>query len=1201
VFEYAAGRPDRAARLAGRALDAGSSGAIPQAAVRALRAEALRQAGQPVAADLERAALLKAAPGTPWARAALDLCALEGASCADALDAASAVNRGPLGLVAAVAAGQRIAQARGARAAETWGKPLEATAAGPFWTLLLAHAHLAARDTAAAKAAFENAVSRAAARGDGDLVSEAALRRAALAYAQGDAQAALTWVGRVTVEKDRTLSCPGAVLTGYAHYRLGHAHEAALAFNYAQACAKDRGERGRLLALEARCRAQSGEYRLAAAVAGDAAADLEAAARGEGVGRERLAEATDVLEGRLELDVDRGRLARTFFFAQAAKEGWLQPTAEAKEFTGFPFRILRERGDEAPERVAEIESPASRSARLDALAARERAADRAQLVEGLATDLAHLSDSLRTVQRSAADSAKYVREGRVVVEGVGERSARAILARGQATALRARALATRAAAAAAELAPGTNRFDERYEALDRSALVRESELLAAIADSVTARAERAAAGLHGRGGRGVEQDLVRQIALRQSESRRLAAAASRVAAATRADAELAERRQQADAIARAAIDAAAADSMARLAEDRGEAGRALAHTEQLATRARADYEVALFERAAWSAIALDEGDSTAQDLAPAIRASDEFLERFPQSTTSARPSSIAPDLDVRLAYAKARSAGREPDFRPRGRALPASSGTTYTRKDAVLFNLAALAREAERPAGLRPLASPQLLQVAPASELAREAHVELGDRALDAERWAEAEQHFGRSPAGGGTLAPLARYKQGFAALKQGDAAVASEAFAGLLALPDLPQEISRRRPRAAGEGAAHGGGAPAAERFLARTRMRPTSTRSCSRCATQESDDGQFDQRGEDVAARHGARAQAAREPRDRAQGAGRVGRPLRAPDEREAARVDLGPLLRARRRGRGPGPRRRRPRARAACSRPRSSRTRPAATKKDSDALERAVEHYRELAKLYPRTTRSRSRHSSRGRGAVRPRPLPRGRGRARQAFAAKGASPTSEGRPRSAPRSRSERVAAADGYKSPATRDSLETAIQRFEDRRRRRRAAVAPVALARARRQGQGRRRRARTGLRARRRPRHERGLAPQPVGARARRARPTSAGSSREALRRRGRGLPGRGRQGRGGAPDRPRRVRALQGRGADGGRARQHARGARRSAASPTATRTSSRPTSRSTAPGSTRSRRQAARRRRAPRRRSRIATRNRSCSTTRT
>src|SRR4029079_10793920 len=110
----------------------------------------------------------------------------------------------------------------------------------------------------------------------------------------------------------------------------------------------------------------------------------------------------------------------------------------------------------------------------------------------------------------------------------------------------------------------------------------------------------------------------------------------------------------------------------------------------------------------------------------------------------------------------------------------------------------------------------QLLTVAPNSELAREAHIDLGDRALDAERWAEAEQHFGAVAAGGGSLAPLARYKQGFAALKKGDAATAAEAFAGLLALPDRPEEIASDGLAQLAKALRMGGGAPTAERFLA-------------------------------------------------------------------------------------------------------------------------------------------------------------------------------------------------------------------------------------------------------------------------------------------------------------------------------------------------------------------------------------------------
>ena len=196
VFEFDAGRPDRAALLAGEALaveGAPSSALPPAAALRFLKSEALLAAGDVERARAERDVLLRTAAGSPWARAALDLCALEGAACAGpGLDVATAATRGPLGLAAAVAAGARIADTQGARAAESWGRPLERGDAAPFWLLVLAHAHLAARDTAAARGALERAVEHAARAGSGELVSEAALRRAALAYHEGHAEEALS-------------------------------------------------------------------------------------------------------------------------------------------------------------------------------------------------------------------------------------------------------------------------------------------------------------------------------------------------------------------------------------------------------------------------------------------------------------------------------------------------------------------------------------------------------------------------------------------------------------------------------------------------------------------------------------------------------------------------------------------------------------------------------------------------------------------------------------------------------------------------------------------------------------------------------------------------------------------------------------------------------------------------------------------------
>ncbi len=1040
VFEYAAGRPDRAARLAGRALDSGATGAIPETAVRYLRAEALRQAGQPAAAEAERAQLLRQAPASAWARAALDLCALEGAACADALDPVTAAARGPLGLAATVAQGERIAKARGARAAETWGKPLEATPAGPFWTLLLAHAHLAAGDTVSARAAFERAVSGAAARGDDELVSESALRRAALAYAQGDALTALTWVARVTDEKGRTLSCPAAILTGYAHYRLGHAREAAVAFNYAQACARDRGERGRLLALEARSRAQAGEYRLAAAVAGDAAADLEAAARGEGVGQARLSDATDVLEGQLELDVDRPRLARTFFFAQGAKEGWLTTGAEAQAFAGFPFRILREGAGEAARAedrasgrtqaaLSEIESPASRSARLDAMAAREREGDRAQLVESLVRDLDQLGDSLRGVNRTPADSANFVRESGSRIDELAERAARASLAGGAATASRARALSVRAQAAAIQLAPAPNRLEERYESLERAALERESVLLLALADSATANAAFEAARWRGPRAREFKAELVRSLAARQSESVHLAALAARALAAVRSDAELAARRQQAAGAARAAIDASAADSLARVAQERADDGRAREHTARLAARAQADYEVALFERGAWSAIALDEGDSTTSDLAPAIAASDAFLSRFPHSPYVGATEFNRADLEVRLAYARVRNSGTPPDFRPAVARYERLLTITpaYTRKDAVLFNLAAIARESGDPATSdRRLA--ELLAVAPASELAREAHIELGDRALDAERWAEAEQHFGAVAAGGGSLAQLARYKQGYAALKSGNGEAASEAFAGLLALPDLAQEIADDGLSQLARALDLSGGAPAAERFLALHKDPPYARALLLAMAEHENDDGKFDRAAQTW------RLGMEREP-GRAENVAIARRILGAwdtrarPDEREAARLDLARFFATSGRGAAGGPEASALGARSMLEAAFLAHEAGRA-KKDPAGLPRAVGLYRELARLYPASDSLALAASSEGEALFDLGKFDEAAQAHDRALAHKGAPGALRREAAFGAALARERVAAADQYRTPALRDSLERAVKRFE---------------------------------------------------------------------------------------------------------------------------------------------------------------------------
>ncbi len=1038
LFEYTAGRPDRAARLAGLALAAGS-GSIPATALRFARTEALRQAGQPEAAERERDLLMRQFAGTPWARAVLDLCALEDAPCADALDPATAATRGPLGLVAAVAQGERIARSRGARAAEAWGKPLEATAAGPFWSLLLGHAHLAAGDTAAAQAALERAVERAAARGDGDLVSEAALRRAALAYYQGNAATALHWVERVGTDKSRTLSCPAAILTGYAHYRLGHAHEAAAAFNYAQACTRDRGERGRLLALEARCRAQSGEYRIAAAVAGDGAADLEAASRGEGVGVALLTDATDVLEGALELDVDRPRLAREFFLAQAAREGWMPPMPDAPNQAAFPFRLVRTGAGEAAraenkasgreQATREIESPASRSARLDAYAADDRVADRAGLVAAVTRDLAAMSDSLRNATLSPADSAAWVSGARRRAGALGEAAARATEQQGRATAARARARAGRARALAALTAPAPERREEPFEAIDRAALVREAAGLEALADSAEARAARDAAAWRGARSIALNAGAAAGLARRQAEARRLAADARGAAADAGRDAPLADLAERASAADRAAVEVTSADSLARLAAVRDDDARARAHTAQMAERARADYEVALFERGAWSAIALDESDSTEADLRPAISACDDFLARFPQSQYVGATEFNRADLEVRLAYARARAHGGAPDFAPAvARYERLLTGTPpFARRDAVLFNLAALAREAGDPATSdRRLA--ELLATAPGTDLAREAHIELGDRALDGERWAEAEGHFGAVAAGGGPLASLARYKQGFAALKRGDAAAATEAFAGLLALPDLPPEIADDGLAQLAKALRQGGGASAADRFLSGHPNPPYAHALLVAMAEQDFDDGAFD------AAARAWRLAMEREP-TRPENLALAQKVLGAwdarsrPDERELTRVDLGHFFGPGGKGVGLGAEAQDVGARALLEAAFLAHE-AGRTRKDMPALTRAVGLYRELARLYPQSDSLALAASSEGEALFDLGRFDESARAHERALAIPGAPADVKREAAFGAALARERVAAADGYRSAGVRDSLERAVTRLE---------------------------------------------------------------------------------------------------------------------------------------------------------------------------
>lgn len=1044
AYEFEVGRPDRAAALAAEALAAdaapASGAAASDAALRFLRAEALLAAGDVERSLAERDVLLRSAPGTPWARAALDLCALEQGACSGpALDAVSAVTRGPLGLAAAVAVGERMARGGNARATEAWGRPLESGDAAAFWLLVLAHAHLASRDTVAARAALERAVERAAAAGNGELVSEAALRRAALAYHEGDAEGALRFIQRVTDEKGRTLSCPAAIVTGYAYYRLDRMAEAAQAFNYAQACARDKGERGRLLALEARSRALSGEARLAAAVAGDAAQDLEAAARGE-VGTERLEDATDVLGTPLELDVDRSRVARGFFFARAAAEGWLEASAEANAFRGFPFRVGRELDGEVtpppPARRVSDDADRARAAGLEAERARERADDRTNFLAQLAAPVNAITDSLTERRLAPEETRRELDRARGVFAEVGRAGGRLVAARSAADSTRAQAGADRARAIAVLGAPAADRREDRAHAIARADLEREADFREAFADSAIARAARRQPGLRDT----LPHELARAAeaahAAYQARMVTVLERARSVGARLAADAPLAAAGVAAEAARAKAARAADAESV--LARDRVAAAseRTARRTALLRERAEADYEVALFERSAWAAIALDEQDSTEADLRPALAAGDDFLRRFPNSRYVPAAEFNRADLEARVAVARARERGGAPDFGPaiaRYEQLLAAH-PDFRRADAALFNIAALERARGSEAGAdRRLA--EVIARAPDSELAAEAHLALGDRAFETKRYDEAEGHFRAVAARGGSYAPMARYKEGYSALLRRDAAAATNAFGALLATTDLDSSTAGDALVQLARALRLAGGAPALAAYLDAHPAAPYGEDLVTTVAQQEKEDGALDR-----AARawrlgieryprrpgtlgFGKETLAAWDARGRA-------------DERFDTRLDLGRAFAPGKTSAAEGPEASAFGAQCLLDAAFLMHER-GRTKDDRVALERAVEVYRERARLYPAADQVALAATSEGEAL-----FDLGRygeaARAQERSVAGLPLTIAAGSPADTLRREAafgaalarERVAAAATYRTPAERDSLERAIDRFE---------------------------------------------------------------------------------------------------------------------------------------------------------------------------
>ncbi|MEO6463862.1 MAG: tetratricopeptide repeat protein, partial [Candidatus Eisenbacteria bacterium] len=459
-------------------------------------------------------------------------------------------------------------------------------------------------------------------------------------------------------------------------------------------------------------------------------------------------------------------------------------------------------------------------------------------------------------------------------------------------------------------------------------------------------------------------------------------------------------------------------------------------TALLRDRAEADYEVALFERSAWAAIALDEQDSTEADLAPALAASDEFVARFPASGYVPAALFNRADLEARLALARGRARRAAPDFAPaiaRYEQLLARH-PNFRRLDAALFNIASLERaRGNEAAGDRRLE--ELIARAPQSELVTDAHVALGERAFDAKDFAGAERHFSAVAARDGAYAPMARYKQGYAALERRDAATAIEAFSALLALPGADSSSAADGLIQLARAIRLGGGAPALGPFLDAHAGVPYAFELVRLVAAQEQEDGGFDRAAQ--AWRLGLERFPSRpEALDFAQNALAAWDARGREDERVAVRLDLGRHFAPGGPGAAAGAQGAVFGARAFLEGAFLVHER-AKAKSDRPALERAVDLYRERARLYPAADSAALAATSEGEalfdlGRFAEAALAHERA-ARSGPATIAAHTPADTLRREAAFGAAlarERVAAAGSYRGPAERDSLERAIERLE---------------------------------------------------------------------------------------------------------------------------------------------------------------------------
>jgi len=626
---------------------------------------------------------------------------------------------------------------------------------------------------------------------------------------------------------------------------------------------------------------------------------------------------------------------------------------------------------------------------------------------------------------------------RLTFAEAGAASAGLVRARAAGDSTRALAGAARARGASAIGAPSPDRREDRAHALSRAGLDREAAFREAFAESAVVRAGRRVPAL---------RDslpavlLARARAAQEARTTRARAIAERARALrTRldADAPLARAGEEAAQAARSATTIAEVESANVRTIAAAERERAARRTALLRERAEADYEVALFERSAWAAIALDETDSTAADIEPALRAGDDFLKRFPQSRYVPAAEFNRADLEARIATARARGTGRIPDFGPaivRYERLLAAH-PDFRRADAALFNIAALerARGADAAADRR---LGELVAKAPDSELAAEARIVLGDRAFEAKDYAAAEGHFRAVADRGGSYAPMARYKEGYSALLRQDAAAATGAFGTLLATGGLDSSTADDALVQLAKAIRLAGGAPALARHLDQHPGAPYGFELVTIVAQQEREDGAFDR------AARAYRLGVERFPK-RPEVLALAKESLAAWDargreeERFEARLDLGRAF-------APGGV-----AYAAADTARIAFGQgclldaaflvheKGRAKTDRVALERAVEIYRERARLYPGAPGTALAATSEGEALFDLGRFPEA-ARAHERAALALPATIAAGSPADTLRRESafgsalarERVAAQQGWKVAAERDSLARAIDRFD---------------------------------------------------------------------------------------------------------------------------------------------------------------------------